>query len=72
MIISDNFGAIYYLNDVANDIWRHIDNKSNIKEIIREFLKEYDVDKDCIESDIMELIRDLQWKGLIRLKIGSA
>lgn len=32
------------------------------------FLKDYVIDENSLEQDIVNLIRDLQWKNIIRLE----
>ena len=45
-----------------------INNKININDIYVKIKSEYDVSEDELQNDIVDFIRDLQWKGLIRLK----
>ena len=68
LIVSNSFGTIYYLNDVAHDIWVCINNENTIENIFAKILNIYDANEDYLKADIMELIRDLQWNKLIRLK----
>lgn len=68
LIISNQKFDIYYFNDMAKELWLSLDGKLSIKDIFAKFIAEYDVDEDVLKEDIVNFIRDLQWKDLIRLK----
>lgn len=68
LIVAAEDGSIHYLNEVAKEFYLLLDNDLKITEIVDRLLQEYDVDKKALETDMVELIRDLQWKKLIRLK----
>ena len=71
MLIAANMNSeIYYLNDMAGDIWAMIDGKLTIEDLSTKILAEYDASSEQINSDLVNLIRGLQWKKLIRLKEG--
>ena len=59
---------IQYLNEVAKDFYLLIDGKRNLEEIIQKLLDLYEVEKEILEKDICQLLRELQWKDLIILK----
>lgn len=59
---------IYYLNATAAYFIELADGKSAVGEIKQKFLARYDVDERELESDFVEMIRDLQWKKILMLE----
>lgn len=68
LILANKNSDIYYLNDMAKEMYLLINDKANIQDIFDNIKKEYDVDEDELQNDIVDFIRDLQWKNLIKLK----
>ena len=52
--------AIYTLNEVGAEIWERLDGKRSLKDIARDLLREYKVDKEELEKDIEGFIRTLE------------
>lgn len=63
----DDFKLIY-LNDTALTIFELIDGKKTIEEIFNLLLQEYDVEEEILKSDLINVIRDFQWRKIIHLK----
>jgi hypothetical protein len=59
---------VSYLNKTALTVFQLIDGKSTIMNIIQRFLEKIDVDRNVFEKDLIELLRDFQWRKLITLK----
>lgn len=60
--------SVYYgLNTVGASIWNFIQEPKTVKEIHEVILKEFDVESDCCERDILELLQDLSAHGLIEV-----
>ena len=72
LIAANNNAEIYYLNDMAGEIWGILDGTASIDRISRQILSEYDVQPDEVHADVVKFIRDMQWKRLIRLKKGDS
>lgn len=68
LIIENTDLEIFYLNDTAKDIINLCDGKNNIKSIINTLNEMYDVDIHILQNDIIDLIRDFQWKKILRLE----
>lgn len=68
LILANKNSDIYYLNNIAKEMYYLINNKNNIQDIFEKIKKEYDVNDDELQNDIVDFIRDLQWKNLVRLK----
>ena len=72
LIASNQDTHIYYLNGTARDMWELADGKISIDDLRRKFCGLYDVEADLLMSDLVDFIRDLQWKRLIKLKAGMS
>ncbi len=71
LIVSSNSLDIYYFNNTAKDLYELIDGKRTVEFIFNRFLSEYDVSEDVLQMDIINILRDFQWKNLILLKRGT-
>lgn len=68
LILSNESGDIQFLNDVALEIYHLFNGQNNIESIVSSIYDLYDVDMKELEEDVVGLVRDLQWKHLIKLK----
>ncbi len=68
LIVCSNELEIYFLNSVARFVVEHMSANTTIEDIKNEMLKIYDVDETTLENDLVDIIRDLQWKRLITLR----
>ena len=68
LIICADSLTIYYLNSTAAFFIELADGKSTVGEIKNKFLNRYDVDERELESDFVEMIRDLQCKKILTLE----
>lgn len=59
---------ICFLNKIGWQILDKSDGNNTLNDIAKYLLMIYEVDEDELKCDIVELIRDLQWKRLIRLE----
>lgn len=57
-----------FLNEIASEIFGMFDGKRTIAEIVEQIFQIYEVDKENLIIDICHLVRDLQWKGVIRFR----
>lgn len=60
--------VIYYLNSTAAFFLDSVDGKLTVAEIKNKFLENYDVEERELETDFIEMIRDLQWKKILVLE----
>ena len=61
--LTDNIAdmdAIYRLNETATFIWEAIDGKRNIRDITLMLTKEFNVDPDEAEKDILSFITEIK------------
>ena len=65
LIVRTEENAIEYFNMTAKDFYLLVDGKRSLQEITAEMLAMYEVDPEILENDLVELVRDLQWKGFL-------
>jgi len=67
-VILDLDGGVYYgLNSSGSRIWRKIQEKKTVKELINEITKEHDVVRSKCENDVLSLVRSLRKNNLINI-----
>lgn len=57
--------AIYMINHTGCAIWKYIDGKTPLKQIIENLSEEYHASKEQIRSDVNEMIGEFMNKNLI-------
>ena len=67
-IVASSEYRIYYLNETATTFLSLVNGKRTIEEIIKIMHAEYKVEREVLVQDIIELLRDLQWKRIIILQ----
>ena len=60
---------VYVLNETALSVWQKIQSPQTVKNLIASLWDEFEGDKARIESDVMELLKDLEELGLIEKQI---
>lgn len=68
LIVCSHSLEIYYLNPTAGLILKSANGKNTVDDIKTMFLERFDVDECELEMDLVDTIRDLQWKNLILLE----
>ena len=72
-VVLDLKAGVYYgLNEVGARIWNLIQEPKNVSELRDAILREFDVDANLCEHDLLVLLRDLAGKELITVKDGTA
>ena len=59
---------ICYLNKVGGEILYLSADNITINEISIKLMSKYDVDEKVLHDDLIEILRDLQWKRIIKLE----
>ena len=67
IICAENL-TIYYLNKTAAFFIELADGTATVGDIKQKFLARYDVNEHELETDFVEMIRDLQWKKILTLE----
>ena len=58
-------GSYYALNEVGSRTWELCDGTHSVAQLVCILAKEYDASAEILETDILELLEDLQSKNLI-------
>jgi hypothetical protein len=51
--------SLYVLNETGAAVWKRLDGKRSLREIIGEIIREFDVTADQLEKDLASLVEDL-------------
>lgn len=68
LIVSNDENEIIYLNETSMDFYSFCDGERSIEDIFQQMLNIYDVPEDDFQSDMVSLIRDMQWNHILGLK----
>jgi len=68
ILVKVDSGEVIHLNEVAAEIWRIIDGKRKISEIVDHIQKDFDVDREEAEKDTLEFIKSLSDINLVTEK----
>jgi len=71
-ILDVKSGTYYGLNAVGARIWNLIQEPRTVNEIRDTLLKEYDVETECCERELLALLQDLAATGLVEVKDEKA
>jgi len=67
VILHMDAGEYYGFNEVATDIWETIQEPRTVREVSEYLVAEYDIGYDRGKQDTVELMAELDEKGLVRL-----
>jgi len=68
LIVSNHQLNIFFLDEVAKEFYLRANKDRTIEDIVDDLFEIYEVEKEILIDDIINLIRDLQWKRLLSLK----
>ena len=68
LVCSKNM-ELLYLNKVGSFIFELCDGKNTLDDIVTQLLNKFDVEKEILIADLMDIIRDLQFKRIIKLEV---
>lgn len=71
VILNLKDGVYYGLDPVGARIWNLLQEPRSVNEIIDILLKEYEVEPQTLNKDLMELLQEMASKGLIEIRIGK-
>jgi len=63
-------GQYYGLNPIGTRIWALIQKPTPVVDILSKLLKEYEVDGQRCERDLLTLLGELERKGLVEISGG--
>ena len=67
-VVCSRILEICYLNKIGGQILEFSNGVNTLDDIRNRLRKIYEVDEQELRSDIVDLIRELQWKRLIKLE----
>ncbi len=67
LVVMSSELVLEFLNPVAKDFFLLIDGKKTLRTIVEDLTRTYDADASTIESDVVELVRELQRKRILRI-----
>lgn len=65
VLLDPRRGRYYGLDEVGGRVWTLASEKRGKAEIVDVLLDEFDVSRDQLESDVIEVLQTLQAKGLV-------
>jgi pyrroloquinoline quinone biosynthesis protein D len=65
IFISEKGDKLHTLNDVGSFIWRSIDGKRSVGEIVNLLMDEYDVPLETAREDTERFLTDLEKQGIV-------
>jgi hypothetical protein len=63
---ASDLDSIYTLNELGTKIWKLIDGRTSVQQIIDTLCKEYDVATEVAKKDVEEFLHSIEVAGLIR------
>lgn len=69
LIVMTNEFSLFFLNDIASQFLLKCDGKVSVNTILLDIHKDYDINFDVFEDDMIDLITDLQKKRIIKIKV---
>ena len=67
LIVMNDRLEIFYLTETAKEMMNAIYDSIKIDDLFKIFQEEYEVDSLTLKSDIIDFLKDMQWKGIIYL-----
>lgn len=67
LLVLHESAELMTLNPIAIEIFDKIDGKKKVKELLKEILKEYDVEEEKAREDIFEFLKELEEKEIIEV-----
>jgi len=68
LIIMPSSGQSVVLNETATRVWKLMDGKQSLEEIIAAFCTEFDVSKSKAKKDILEIVSSMEKEKIIVLR----
>lgn len=67
VILNLKTGTYFGLNEVGTRIWALIQEHGSLNKVFEEMQREYEVPPESLETDLLQLVDQLQAKGLVCL-----
>jgi GeoRSP system PqqD family protein len=66
VILSGHDGMLRMLEEIGTRLWELLDGDRTVEGIIEILLKEYDVEAEVLEKDVLEFLNDIKSRGMIK------
>lgn len=60
-------GTYYGLNETGSDLWRRLETPCRVDDLCADLADQYDVDEDALARDVLDLLTEMQERGLVRV-----
>ncbi len=67
LIIMNNNLETFYFTDTAKEMIEGIAEGIKVSDLFKIILQEYDIDSLVLKDDIINFLKDMQWKGIVSL-----
>ena len=67
VLMSIDHGKYYNMDDIGTRIWVLIENPTSIRTVCDQLVKEFAVNREICEADVLELLEGLLQNDLIRV-----
>jgi hypothetical protein len=61
-------GVYYGLDAVGSRMWELLLSHATLSDVLKEMLREYDVNEDELKDDLLRIVKELSERKLLRLK----
>jgi len=65
VLLNPQTGQYYTLDEVGSRVWQLCDGEKKVSEIVAAIGGEYDAPREVIESDVVDLLKDLSDEKLV-------
>ena len=65
ILVDLNSGSYYSLNDTGTMFWELLDGQRTIADCANEIAGQYEVEREVVTADLLELAAELQAEGLV-------
>lgn len=70
MVLLDMNSENYFgLDSVGMDIWKAIEEKKVLKDVLGTLLAQYDVEEEVLKNDLFVFVEKLQESGLVKVQV---
>lgn len=69
VILGVERGRYFGLNEVGARIWALVQEPTSVASLCDSLLSEYEVSREALESDVLEILSELHEQGLIQVQV---
>jgi hypothetical protein len=68
ILLNDDGDTIHILDEIGTFIWRQVDGRKSIEEILELLIGEYEVSRETARTDLVDFLNELEQKRIITLE----